>query len=163
MALQHPGALLRAGLRSMAQYLPQGTGGSSSSSVANSSSVAADFSPRVVQYLTTVVPVGTLGLKNHRELQTIAQSLDALLRGEILLAGDTLMQRFKSVELAAQSQSWSVAQHLELVPTLTVSATGGKEMKAATREELTARRLQRDNRPGGGRRSESAKASRRPG
>jgi len=147
----------------MAQYLPQGIGGGLSSVSSGVSTVSADFTPRVVQYLTTVVPTATLGIRNHRELQTIAQSLDALLRGEILLAGDTLMQRFKSVELAAQSQSWSVAQHLELVPTLAVSATGGKEMKAATKEEMTARRLQREGKPNLGRRSESTEAGRRSG
>ena len=114
----------------------------------------------MVQYLTSVVQISTLGVRNHLELQTIAQSLDALLRGEMLLAADTLTQRFKSVELASQSQSWSAAQHLELVPTLSVNATGGKEMKAATKEELTARRLQREGRPNPGRRSESSDAGR---
>ena len=128
----------------MAQYLPQSAG---------SSNYAGDFTPRVTQYLTTAVNTEALGVRNHRELQTLAQSLDAILRNDILLAADTLMQRFKSIELASHSQSWAVAQHMELTPAIAVAATAGRELKAATKEELTARRLAREGRPEATRRS----------
>ena len=121
----------------MAQYLPQGSRGEPSQG---------DFTPRVVEYLTTVSGRQSLGLRNLRELRTLGQALDALLVGNTLFAMDTLMQRFKSVEMASQEGSWAVAQHLELTPMTDVSSVAEGERHAATKEELLQRKLARQGR-----------------
>ena len=101
-------------------------------------------------------------MRNVRELRTLAQSLDALLAGNLLLAADTLMQRFKSVELASIDQNWSVAQHLELTPALAVAAVNDGERGAAAQEEFEIKKMDRMSRPGDlGRRGSPPK--RRPG
>eukprot|EP00974_Lingulodinium_polyedra_P077887 7539129-Lingulodinium_polyedra.AAC.1 len=64
----------------MAQYLPPGPEGDP---------VARDFSPRVVQYLTTVSEGTSFRIRSARELRALAQSLDAILAGDLLLAADT--------------------------------------------------------------------------
>ena len=108
----------------------------------------------MVQYLTITVDTASLGMRNSRELQTLAQALHALLRNDLLLVGNTLVQRFKSVELAGSAGSWSLAQHLELTPATGASSAGQGEVQAATRKETFAHRLDRDGK-GGGRRSGS--------
>eukprot|EP00974_Lingulodinium_polyedra_P107658 10420504-Lingulodinium_polyedra.AAC.1 len=60
----------------MAQYLPPGPGGDP---------VARDFSPRVVQYLTTVSEGASFRI---RSASALAQALDAILSGNLLLAAD---------------------------------------------------------------------------
>ena len=141
-AATRPGKLLRSGLRAMSQFLPQGAGGDHKNVDTN------DFTPRVVHYLNTVSEGLGGGMRNVRELRTLAQSLDALLSGNLLLAADTLMQRFKSVELASIDQNWSVAQHLELTPALAVAAVNDGERRAAAKEEFAVKKLDRMSRPG---------------
>ena len=126
----------------MAQFLPQGVGGDFKDLYQD------DFTPRVVHYLNTVSE-GLGGLmRNVRELRTLAQAIDALLSGKPLLAADTLMHRFKSVELASIDQNWSVAQHLELTPALAVAAVNDGERRAAAKEEFAVKKLDRMSRPG---------------
>ncbi len=129
----------------MAQVLPSGSG------VRREGSLEEDLTPRVVQYINVGIDQETIGLRNTRELMTLGQSLDALLAGDILLAADTLMQRFKSVELAGNSRPWDVAQHLELVPATSASSLPQGELKAAAAEEKAARRLDSEARPTRGR------------
>ena len=84
---------------------------------------------------------GSLGQRNLRELRTLAEALDHLIRGDVLRTADVLAQRFKAVELAGQEGSWLVAQHLELIPPSRMSATEDKEKTLAAREELRALKL----------------------
>eukprot|EP00974_Lingulodinium_polyedra_P075281 7294911-Lingulodinium_polyedra.AAC.1 len=93
----------------MEQYLPPRPGGRDEQGLA----------PRVVEYLTTVLEKGEkdLGLRNSRELRSLAQAIDAIIRGDLAFAADTLVQRFKAVETAALEGGWALAQHLELIPT----------------------------------------------
>ena len=76
--------------------------------------------PNVKRYLTTILKVTRgkeLSVRSERELETLAEALDALLSGNIARAGDTLIQRFKALEWTAGNRTpWSVAEHLELIP-----------------------------------------------
>ena len=119
----------------MAKYLPRCVGGQNLGA----------WEPRVTQYLSTVVEKTgrDLGLRNRRELRTLADALDYLLEGEYLKAADVLMTRFISVEMAAAEQSWSVVQHLELIPARTSGAASEVAKRAAAREELTNAKLQK--------------------
>ena len=118
-AARYPGLTLKEGLSGMARYLPRCVGGVQLGS----------WDPRVVQYLTTVVERGQkdVGMRNRRELRTLAEALDLLLDGDPLKAADVLMARFSSVELASADSSWAVSQHLELVP----GSMGGVASEAA--------------------------------
>ena len=114
---------------------------------------------QVVQYLTTILKMsktgGGLGLRNERELRTLAEALDRLISGHVAAVGDILIQRFKAVETAAADQSWDLAGHLELIPRAEVSSVATDEKEAAVaiklRElkvaELSAR-LKRNRRGG---------------
>ena len=121
----------------MCQFLPPAPGGSSSDYNL--------FTPRVTEYVSTVFlpKVGSIGPRNEREMRTLAQALDAILRDDVLLAADTLMQRLKAVEISLHDQHWGVAQHLELVPGTTITAVPEDERRAAGREEERAARVAR--------------------
>ncbi len=74
-----------------------------------------------------------IGRRGERELGTLARALDYIVGGEMPQAADILIQRFKAVEYAAISESgWQVAQHLELLPSVEVAATGEDELRAAS-------------------------------
>ena len=52
-----------------------------------------------------------------RELQSLAEAVDLLMRGRVASAGDVLVQRFRAVEAASLEEGgWSVARHLEVLP-----------------------------------------------
>ena len=117
----------------MARYLPRCVGGVQLGS----------WDPRVVQYLTTVVERGQkdVGMRNRRELRTLAEALDLLLDGDPLKAADVLMARFSSVELAAAEQSGAVSQHLELVPGSASGVASEAAKHTASKEELLRQKL----------------------
>jgi len=68
-------------------------------------------------------------------------ALDHLLRGDVARCGDTLIQRFKSVETAASEGSWRVASRLELIPEASVSSVTPAEREAAATLELREAKL----------------------
>jgi hypothetical protein len=75
---------------------------------------------RTQSYLHQVLfvrhPPASLGDRNYRELLTLSQAVDAVLDGDLALAGDTLMQRMKGIDLALTQSGWGAARHLELIP-----------------------------------------------
>ena len=122
VAQESPGALLDSGLKAMRRFLDprnhQGSGGRKQG-----------LTPHVTQYLTTVVQAlkgRELGLRSERELRTLSEALDHLLSGNLAACGDTLMQRFKAVELAGEA-GWAVASRMELIPQSAVSAGPSEE------------------------------------
>ena len=140
-AARSPGLTLKEGLAGMAKYLSRCVGGKT----------LGEWDPRVTQYLTTVVEKGgrDLGLRNRRELRTLAEALDHMLEGTYLQAADILMARFTSVELASQEQSWAVSQHLELIPNASSGAASESAKWAAAKGELTQAKLRRTLAGGG--------------
>ena len=73
--------------------------------------------------------------------RTLSEALDHLLSGNLAACGDTLMQRFKAVELAGEA-GWAVASRMELTPQSAVSAVPSEEREAAlTLEGRETKRL----------------------
>ena len=70
----------------------------------------------------------------------MSEALDHLLSGNLAACGDTLMQRFKSVEMAAET-SWGVSSRLELIPNTAASAVSSSEKEAALTLEGRERKL----------------------
>ena len=99
----------------------------------------------MTQYLTTVCEKSSrdMGVRNRRELRTLAEALDHMLEGNYLQAADMLMARFTSVELASTEQSWAVSQHLELIPSSSSGAANETAKRAAAKEELTQAKLRK--------------------
>ena len=88
--------------------------------------------PVAMRYLTTVVlPAAgsSLNFRDERELRTLAEGIDALVRGRAATTADILVQRFKSIELRMQSGTAQVAKHLELIPENRACATAQSEME----------------------------------
>ena len=134
-ALSRPGLALRRALQYMEQYLPPRPGGAPDKGP----------SPRVVEYLTTVLEKGEreLGIRNARELRTLAQAIDAIIRGDLAFAADTLVQRFKAVETATLEGGWGLAQHLELIPSQKITSVSETERRQAADQELREGKLRK--------------------
>ncbi|CAK0804970.1 unnamed protein product, partial [Prorocentrum cordatum] len=106
-----PGALLSSGMEHIMKYIARRGGADSQGSLG-------ELAASVVQYITSVWhghhPQSEMGVRSVREMRTVGECLDALLRGELDHLGDLLMQRLKAIEQATRDGHWQVAQHLEL-------------------------------------------------
>ena len=99
-----------------------------------------------------------VGLRTSREMRTIAEAVDALVEGNVLRAGDLLIQRFKALETSVIDGTWLRARHHELIPEESVglasaaerlrpfrgwsSSVGSSRTWSAGNRESTARRKQ---------------------
>ena len=136
-----PGKLLRSGLMEMRQYLLDHGG-----AAASQDSVGEDWrSTKVGAYISQVLFVNhspdTVGIRNAREIVTLATCLDHLLSGQLARAGDVLMQRLKAVE-SSLTDGWSVARHNELIPPARPAIANDRERDFAAKAALRAARLQ---------------------
>ena len=71
-----------------------------------------------------------------REVRTLCEALDGLLRGKTMEVGDLLAMRLKAVMLASQEGGWEVAKHLELLP------PSNRHMPISHEEEILIRRVE---------------------
>ena len=98
------------------------------------------------RYLQTILfarhTEASMGMRNARELKTLAKTLDHILEGNVPSAADTLVQRWKAVETAVSEGSWSLARHQELLPHQDVGLTGDPERAVLARTELERARLE---------------------
>ena len=76
-----------------------------------------------------------LGLRNVRELRTLALVGDSILQGELATALDVLVQRMKAIEVAAEQGTWVQARWMELVPPSDVSSWDREDLRLAMREQ----------------------------
>ena len=133
VAEEKPGKLLLSGLQSMQEQLGQITGDDSSEAM----------SPIMVRYLLTMVlpahPVKTIGESKYRELRTLCQVLDALLKGKVDTAGDILMQRFKCQVMSLRDNSEKFGRYLELIPEDMVAVSPEETFFARDLAHKTAR------------------------
>ena len=101
---------------------------------------------KVLAYLNQVIlshhPVSQVGIRNHRELMTLAMAVDYILEGDYVRALDLLIQRFKAVETSLGENGWHMAKHLELIPPTAVALTTIDEKDMAAKAELRNRKLQ---------------------
>ena len=93
--------------------------------------------PRVVAYLETVFNQrygkDAVGLRTSRKMRTIAEAVDALVEGDVLRAGDLLIQRFKALETSVIDGTWLRARHHELIPEEGVGLASAAERQAISR------------------------------
>ena len=109
LAREAPGSLLESGLAEVSKFL-QARGGVDSAT-------ASSLAPLMMTYFRSVWqggnPADKIGARNNAELELLAGVIDRLLEGDLAGVGDTLMQRFRAVHMAA-SHGCRVASELEL-------------------------------------------------
>ena len=85
----------------------------------------------MVRYLLSMVlpshPIKEMGENKYRELRTICQALDCLLKERLESAGDILMQRYKSIVMGLRDQSERFGHYLEII---------AEEMVGVSQDEL---------------------------
>ena len=96
-------------------------------------------------YLNQVVlvnhPPARIGVRSHREMVTLAMTVDELLGGRIMHALDLLLQRFKAIEASFEEGGWQTARHLELIPGGGAGLLREDERAAAAKAEIQASKL----------------------
>ena len=143
-AKRHPGKLLRSGLEQMSRFMNTRSGDDLAPSVSWREQ-------RVNAYLNQVLfnqhPASSMGMRNARELVTLATCIDLLMEEQFASLGDVLMQRLKAVE-ASLSEGWSVANFQELIPPPKATLTSDQERAFAARHALQQRKLATVSRKG---------------
>ena len=107
-------------------------------------SARGSLEPIVNTYLTSVLlpsTQGSMGVRNERELRTLALALDHVLAGRFANAMDVLVQRFKAVESSSSEGGWAHSRHLELLPEGRVTAISPQEREAMIRQENSDSRV----------------------
>ena len=74
-------------------------------------------------------------------MRTIAESIDAIMAGDVPRAGDILMQRFRSCETKARDGTWTLGQHMELIPQSRISSIPEGMRRQVITEENQHRKL----------------------
>ena len=82
-----------------------------------------------------------LGLRNEREMRTLAEGLDAMIAGDLGRAGDILMQRFRACEVNVLEGDWHMAKHLELIPAHQISCVLNGMREEMMKEQRLADKL----------------------
>ncbi len=77
-----------------------------------------------------------------REMRTLCESLDHILRGRVTEACDFLVQRLLARELASMEGSWQSARHLELIPLDNASSVGEESTQAPAKVEAARQKLE---------------------
>ena len=95
------------------------------------------------QVLFANVSQEKMGVRNAREIRTLAEAIDCLLRGQLARLGDLLMQRLKAAESAVLEGAWTMAKHQELIPDIGASLSNPAEREAAAKAELRAIKLRK--------------------
>ena len=91
-----------------------------------------------------------LGLRNEREMRTLAEALDSLLTGDLGRAGDILMQRFRACEMNVLEGDWQLARHLEIIPPNQISCIPVGMRQDLVREQNQLNKLDAHHRGGKG-------------
>ena len=143
-ARKKPGMLLKSGLTQMAKFLTIRTGGT------DEEASRSWRDQRVGAYLNQVLftqhSQEKLGLRNVRELVTLAEAIDLLMEGQFAAVGDVLMQRMKAVE-SSVTDGWQLASHQELIPPAKASLSTNLERSFVARQALQSRKLEESIRP----------------
>ena len=136
-AQKKPGHLAQRTLDEMTRYL------SSRSDMGDSEPTWSG--QKVLAYLNQVVlvnhPPQRIGVRSHRELVTLAMSIDEVLGGRLKHGLDILLQRFKAIEASFEEGGWHTARHLELIPGGGSGLLREDERAAAAKAEVQAARL----------------------
>lgn len=138
-ARRHPGKLLRSGLEQMAKYVAARSGDG------HETGVSSWREQRVGAYLNQVLftqhSQEKIGIRNVRELVTLAEAIDLLMENNLPAVGDVLMQRMKALE-SSLTEGWQMATHQELIPPARASLTTDMERSYAAKQALQLKKLQ---------------------
>ena len=138
-----PGALLHSGLVMMQRHLGRQVEDCEAVDAAQAKGLAA-------AYLATNLKPNAgsrLSFGALRELQSLAEAVDLLMRGRVASAGDVLIQRFRAVEAASLEEGgWSVASHPEVLPEAAVSTMPSGLRGVVVRAERACLRLRQGQR-----------------
>jgi len=139
------GSLLENGVRMMRKALAarQGVGGISSEMLDQLSTLQGVVANDLTVGLgPSAASLGKpLGLRREREMRTLAESLDALLAGDLGRAGDMLMQRFRACEVNLFDGDWNLAKHPELIPAHQITCVPDGMRQEMQREKRLADKL----------------------
>ena len=134
---KHPGRLLKETMKQLDKYLAE-----------RSDCVPGEDSwmdRRMMAYVNQIVlsshPPQSMGVRNYREILTLAKGIDYLLQGQLSHLGDLLVQRLKALETSLTDQSWHAAKHQELLPAQGASLTSEQERRRAAKQELGSQKL----------------------
>ena len=106
---------------------------------------------KIVTYFSlNVRPLHPSAMKELREMHTLAQSLDAMRRGDILTAGDILAARFMAIHQSLNDQSWHSAKHMEITPLEDSQAATPSLLLATRKHSKIFQKLQGGDPYGGG-------------
>eukprot|EP00435_Cladocopium_sp_Y103_P017149 s1363_g4.t1 len=142
---EKPGALADLTLRRFQELLNRSIGGGTATQEQEMPPVARAY---LSQIYMVRHPEAVIGLRNLRELKTLATLVDLMAQNDSLRALDAAVQRMKSIELFIAQGQWSQANLLELVvPEEEQRAWFRQELKAAQQEHKSDIRLQRDQWP----------------
>lgn len=142
---EKPGALADLTLRRFQELLNRSTGGGTAAQELEMPPVARAYLSQIYMVRN---PESAIGLRNLRELRTLATLVDLMASNDPLRALDVAVQRMKSIELFIAQGQWSQANLLELiVPEEEQRAWFRQELKAAQQEHKSDLRLQRDQWP----------------
>ena len=101
--------------------------------------------PVMMTYLLSIYmnanTIDRVGVRNGRELKTLATALDHLARGELDQLADVLMQRYKAVEMSIADGTWTLAQRIELITDQGVGLVSNEEHVAAARAAMLIHKL----------------------
>ena len=94
------------------------------------------------QILLTRIPEQVAGVRNVRELRTLAAIIDGICQNDAMRSLDIAVQRFKSIEMYMSQGSWEQGNLLELIPHEGEARSYFRpELKATQQELKTEQRL----------------------
>eukprot|EP00435_Cladocopium_sp_Y103_P048232 s510_g14.t1 len=137
LSQKHPGRLLKVAMKEMKRYLGDLSAGTGEEE---------DWSRyKMMGYVNQILfmrhPPSQIGVRNQREVVTLAAGVDLLLQGKLAELGDLMIQRLKALESSFSDQSWMTARHQEIIPPVGASLTGELERRQAARLELSNAKL----------------------
>ena len=138
---EKPGWLADMTLRKFQELLQRtlGKGTASESSASHLPPVCRGY---LTQILFNKYPESVVGLRNARELRTLAHLIDRISENDGLRALDIALQRFKSIEMFLEQGSWEQGNLLELIPSEgDARAVFRSELKASQQEMTAEQRL----------------------
>ena len=142
---EKPGALADLTLRRFRELLNRSIGGGTATNMEEMPAVARAYLSQIYLPKNTEAAIG---LRNLRELRTLALLVDLVAGNDPLRALDVAIQRMKSIEVFIAQGQWSQATLLELVlPEDEQRAFFRQELKAAQQEHKSELKLQKDQYP----------------
>ena len=137
LAKSKPGTLLLRALNNMREQVTSITGEDDMDSLA----------PICLRFYLSVFLPNNKDLEESvlREIRTLCESIDGLLKGKTMEVLDLLSMRLKATMMASQDGNWNIAKHLELLPASSKSLPIPQEEEELIRKiesgELKAREI----------------------